>query len=50
MKEAYNSEKLPECTKNPKFCSRNCIAEINILIDKPLSYAKDFIESLAIKN
>jgi len=47
MKEAYKREKMPECTKNPRLCTRNRIVEINLLIDKPFSYMKDLIESVA---
>lgn len=47
MTGAYKKEKLPECTKNPELCTRNCIVEINLLIDRPLSYMKDFLKSVA---
>ena len=49
MKKAYKREKLPECTKNPKLCTRNCIVEINLLLDKPFTYMKDILESIVIK-
>jgi MoaA/NifB/PqqE/SkfB family radical SAM enzyme len=45
MEEAYNRDKLPECTRHPEICTRNCIVEINLFIDKPISYLKDFLES-----
>lgn len=50
MKEAYDKEKLPECTRNPKLCTRNCVIEMNLLIDKPLTYAKDCIDNMVLKH
>ncbi len=49
MSEAYHKENLPECTKNPKLCTRNCIVEINHFIDRPVSYLIDCIDNLTLK-
>jgi MoaA/NifB/PqqE/SkfB family radical SAM enzyme len=49
MLEAYHKEKLPECTRDPKLCTRNCIVEINLFVDKPISYLKDCLDNLSVR-
>lgn len=49
MLEAYRKEGLPECTLDPKLCTRNCIVEINYFIDKPFCYLKDCIDNMELK-
>ncbi len=49
MLEAYDKEKLPDCTWNPKRCTRNCIVEINLFVDKPVSYLKDCLDNVTLK-
>lgn len=46
LKEAYDKENLPDCSKSSKKCNINCLVEPAILIDKPTVFIKDIFEAI----
>lgn len=46
LKEAYKKQFLPDCALKTKKCNINCLVEPAILIDKPLIFLKDIVQTI----
>lgn len=45
MKEAYRTEKLPDCSMKSNKCNINCLIEPAVLVDRPHVFVRDLLDN-----